>query len=146
MAYNSFPFFIFSTKRKPFVDCIFVCVMICALQLLLFYRFCLDRQLIVDRTSSFATSYGIYLFLQIELRRAYNCEIMLTKVKVPLPELMVSYCLQHSFFQHFLWNSFAHKCFFNGSVELEVLQGLYMSYSFEMQNLSFQFVHFYIND
>ncbi|XP_047329666.1 formin-like protein 18 [Impatiens glandulifera] len=26
----------------------------------------------------------------IELRRAYNCEIMLTKVKVPIPELMIS--------------------------------------------------------
>uniref|UniRef100_A0A7N0TCC6 Formin-like protein n=1 Tax=Kalanchoe fedtschenkoi TaxID=63787 RepID=A0A7N0TCC6_KALFE len=29
----------------------------------------------------------------IELRRAYNCEIMLTKVKVPLPELMKSVLL-----------------------------------------------------
>ncbi|KAM1211026.1 hypothetical protein COP2_032333 [Malus domestica] len=27
---------------------------------------------------------------KIELRRAYNCEIMLTKVKIPLPDLMVS--------------------------------------------------------
>lgn len=27
--------------------------------------------------------------LQIELRRAYNCEIMLSKVKIPLPDLMV---------------------------------------------------------
>jgi hypothetical protein len=36
--------------------------------------------------------------LQIELRRAYNCEIMLSKVKVPLPELMVSYSLWYSFF------------------------------------------------
>ncbi|KAL6207312.1 hypothetical protein ACLB2K_018270 [Fragaria x ananassa] len=26
----------------------------------------------------------------IELRRAYNCEIMLTKVKIPLPDLMTS--------------------------------------------------------
>ncbi|KAB2627926.1 formin-like protein 6 [Pyrus ussuriensis x Pyrus communis] len=32
----------------------------------------------------------IYWFLQIELRRAYNCEIMLTKVKIPLPDLMSS--------------------------------------------------------
>lgn len=31
-----------------------------------------------------------YLFLlQIELRRAYNCEIMLSKVKIPLSDLMV---------------------------------------------------------
>ena len=32
-----------------------------------------------------------YHFMQIEHRRAYNCEIMLSKVKVPLHELMVSY-------------------------------------------------------
>lgn len=30
-----------------------------------------------------------HLILQIEHRRAYNCEIMLTKVKIPLPDLMV---------------------------------------------------------
>lgn len=32
----------------------------------------------------------ICIHLQIDLRRAYNCEIMLTKVKIPLPDLMVS--------------------------------------------------------
>jgi hypothetical protein len=30
------------------------------------------------------------LFLQVDHRRAYNCEIMLSKVKVPPHELMVS--------------------------------------------------------
>lgn len=56
----------------------------------------------------------IYWFLQIELRRAYNCEIMLTKVKVPLRELVVCYSLE---------NLFLHKCFFNSGVELEILYG-----------------------
>lgn len=28
--------------------------------------------------------------LQIDLKRAYNVEIMLTKVKMPLPDMMVS--------------------------------------------------------
>ena len=31
-----------------------------------------------------------FVLLQIELRRAYNCEIMLSKVKVSLTDLMVS--------------------------------------------------------
>lgn len=30
-------------------------------------------------------------FVQVDMRRANNCEIMLTKVKVPLPEVIVSY-------------------------------------------------------
>lgn len=34
-----------------------------------------------------------FCFLQVDMRRANNCEIMLTKVKVPLPEVIVS-CLK----------------------------------------------------
>lgn len=30
------------------------------------------------------------MFVQVDMRRANNCEIMLTKVKVPLPEVIVS--------------------------------------------------------
>lgn len=32
---------------------------------------------------------------QVDLRRAYNCEIMLSKIKIPLPDMMVS-CLYSS--------------------------------------------------
>ena len=32
---------------------------------------------------------NIYIFVQIDLRRANNTEIMLTKVKMPLPDMMV---------------------------------------------------------
>lgn len=42
-----------------------------------------------------------WLSLQIELRRAYNCEIMLTKVKIPLPDLMVCpgcHCAKQTWF------------------------------------------------
>lgn len=31
-----------------------------------------------------------FCFYQIDLRRAYNCEIMLTKIKIPLPDMIVS--------------------------------------------------------
>ena len=32
-----------------------------------------------------------YLFLfQVDMRRANNCEIMLTKIKMPLPDMIVS--------------------------------------------------------
>lgn len=31
--------------------------------------------------------------VQVDLRRAYNCEIMLTKIKIPLPDMIVSPCL-----------------------------------------------------
>lgn len=37
--------------------------------------------------------------MQIDHRRAYNCEIMLSKVKVPLPELMV----KATEFVYYLW-------------------------------------------
>jgi hypothetical protein len=30
--------------------------------------------------------------MQVDLRRANNCEIMLTKVKMPLPDVIVSEC------------------------------------------------------
>jgi len=30
---------------------------------------------------------------QVDLRRAYNCEIMLSKIKVPLPDMIVSFFL-----------------------------------------------------
>lgn len=31
------------------------------------------------------------MILQVDLRRANNCEIMLTKVKMPFSDMMVSY-------------------------------------------------------
>lgn len=49
-------------------------------------------------------TFEVYLFLitfiwffsnQVDLRRAYNCEIMLTKIKIPLPDMIVS-SLYHS--------------------------------------------------
>ncbi|PHU28892.1 Formin-like protein 14 [Capsicum chinense] len=44
-------------------------------------------------SASDGTSKGLGLFLntcfcQIDLRRAYNCEIMLTKIKIPLPDML----------------------------------------------------------
>ncbi|KAK8513525.1 hypothetical protein V6N12_052708 [Hibiscus sabdariffa] len=36
------------------------------------------------------SSHKLFIDLQIELRRAYNCEIMLTKIKISLPELTSS--------------------------------------------------------
>lgn len=36
--------------------------------------------------------YIFFLFCyQIDLRRAYNCEIMLSKIKIPLPDMLVSW-------------------------------------------------------
>lgn len=38
-------------------------------------------------------SHGLYHFchFQVDLRRAYNCEIMLSKIKIPLPDMIVSF-------------------------------------------------------
>jgi hypothetical protein len=43
------------------------------------------------------SSHPMYSLSQIDLRRANNCGIMLTKVKMPLPDLMVRFYLPQLF-------------------------------------------------
>lgn len=46
----------------------------------------------------FYFSSNVFLCLyQVDLRRANNCEIMLTKIKIPLPDMLVSFCCQYLF-------------------------------------------------
>lgn len=42
---------------------------------------------------------------QVDLRRAYNCEIMLTKIKMPLPDMIVScfLCVMQQTYHAIIW-------------------------------------------
>ena len=53
---------------------------------------CSGYLIIMPRVFVLASYHLMCALLQIDLRRANNCGIMLTKVKMPLPDLMVKRC------------------------------------------------------
>lgn len=84
-------------KKKDFICMAYVHTKKTSLHWCVSYLFLINKNVLFIQ-QLYLLSHCLYYSLQIDLRRAYNCEIMLTKVKIPLSELMVNLPFLFPFF------------------------------------------------